>query len=83
MPTTKLNLTSSDLAAPFAGDWAERYPPILSRRQVAGLLGLSVKTIDDWLSKGRLDGTFRKRGKHLFFWRDRLLENVFNGKEWR
>jgi hypothetical protein len=31
-------------------------------RQLAGLLGLSRKTIDVWISKRRLDGSFRKRG---------------------
>jgi hypothetical protein len=46
------------------------------------LLGLSVKTIDEWMSKGRLDGTYCKRGKHARFRRDRALDVVFNGKEW-
>jgi hypothetical protein len=31
------------------------------------------------MAKGRLDGTYRKRGKHLLFWRDRLLDTVLNG----
>jgi hypothetical protein len=31
---------------------------------------------------GRFDGTFRKRGKHLRFWRDRVIDQFFNGPEW-
>jgi len=34
------------------------------------------------MAKGRLDGTYRKRGKHALFWRDRALNVIFNGKEW-
>jgi hypothetical protein len=57
-------------------------PAILSPNQLAGLLGLSVKTIYEWIALGRLDGSFRKRGKRLLIWRDRALDIVFNGKEW-
>ena len=42
-----------------------------------------VGTIRDWVSKDRLDGSFRRRGKHLFFWRDKVLDIVFNGTEWK
>jgi excisionase family DNA binding protein len=54
----------------------------LSPKQLAGLLGLSVKTIYEWVEKGRLDGAFRRRGKHLLLWRDRALDILFNGKDW-
>ena len=43
---------------------------------------MSVKTIYEWMSKGRLDGAYRKRGKHALIWRDRALDVLFNGKEW-
>ncbi len=75
-------LSTEEIARPFAGEWGERYPPILSVAQVAGLLGLSVKTIYEWSQKGRLDGTYRKRGKHLLFWRDKLINLIFNGSDW-
>lgn len=55
---------------------------IMSPAQLAELLGLSVKTIYDWIAHGRLDGAFRKRGKHNLIWRDRALEIIFNGPEW-
>ena len=48
-------------------------PPILSPRALAGLLRLSVKTIYEWKAKGRLDGAYRKRGRHCLIWRDRAL----------
>lgn len=57
-------------------------PPILSPQQLAVLLGLSVKTIYEWIARGRLDGAFRKRGKHNLIWRDRAFKILFNGPEW-
>jgi hypothetical protein len=50
--------------------------------QVAELLGRSPKTIDDWRAKGRFDGAYRRRGKHCIYWRDRVIDKVFNGAEW-
>jgi excisionase family DNA binding protein len=58
-------------------------PPILSPAQLAGLLNLSVKTVYEWIAKGRLDGAFRKRGKHVLIWRDRVLDLLFNGPAWK
>ena len=58
-------------------------PAVLTPKQLAQLLGLSVKTIYWWIARGRLDGAFRKRGNHVLLWRDRAIEIVFNGPEWR
>lgn len=82
MPSRKLNLTDDEIARPFAGAEGEQFPVILSPDQLAELVGLSVKTIYEWMSKGRLDGAYRKRGKHVLIWRDRALDVLFNGKEW-
>lgn len=82
MASRKLNLTDDEIARPFAGPAAERFPVILSPDRLAELLGLSVNTIYEWMSKGRLDGAYRKRGKHALIWRDRALDVLFNGKEW-
>jgi excisionase family DNA binding protein len=82
MPSRKLNLTEDEIASPFTGALAEQFPPILSPTQFAALLGLSVKTIYEWMMKGHLDGAYRKRGKHVLIWRDRALDLVLNGKEW-
>ena len=57
-------------------------PPIVSPTGLAEVLGLSVKTVYEWIARGRLDGAFRKRGKHVLIWRDRVIEEIFNGKDW-
>ena len=82
MPGKKPNLTTEEIALPFQGELAERFPPTLSPKQFAELLGLSVKTVYEWLAKGRLDGAYRKRGKHCLIWRDRAVKIMFDGKEW-
>jgi excisionase family DNA binding protein len=56
--------------------------PVLTTAAIAKLLAVSKKTIDEWVSRGFLDGTFRKRGKHRLFLRERVLDRVFNGPEW-
>lgn len=75
-------LTTDEIRHPFEGAWGDRYPPVLSVEQASDLLGISVKTLYEWRAKGRLDGTCRKRGKHLFFWRDKIIDIIFNGKDW-
>lgn len=82
MGAKKPNLSPEEIARPFTGECAERFPPILSPRQLAGATGLSVKTIYEWITKGRLDGCYRKRGKHVLIWRDRALSILLDGKEW-
>lgn len=64
------------------GGAGDRYPPILSPAQLAELLGKSPKTIYHWIAKGRLDGAFRKRGKHCLIWRTRALNLLLNGSDW-
>ena len=82
MSAKKPTLSAADLARPFAAELAAEYPPILSPTQLAGLLGRSPKTVYDWMARGRLDGAYRKRGKHALIWRDKALDILFNGKEW-
>jgi len=78
---TKL-LTAEEISRPFQGEWADRFPPILSHELAAKLLGIATSTLYEWKSEGRLTGCFRKRGKRTFFWRDKLIDSIFNGKEW-
>jgi excisionase family DNA binding protein len=75
-------LTDDEIRQAFAGKAGEDFPVILSPAKLAALLDLSPKTIYDWIARGRLDGSFRKRGKHVRFWRDRALDLLFNGKDW-
>jgi len=79
----KATLTSEQVRDAFAGQAGETFPVILSPAQLAALLGLSVKTIYEWISRGHLDGAFRKRGKHVLIWRNRVIDILFNGKEWK
>jgi excisionase family DNA binding protein len=78
----KRQLTTDEISQAFAGKAGEDFPVILSPAMLAALLQLSPKTIYEWIARGRLDGSFRKRGKHVLFWRDRVLDILFNGKDW-
>ena len=82
MSTRKRILQSDEIAAAFQGPAGSQFPVILNPAQLADLLGLSVKTVYEWIARGRLDGAFRKRGKHVLIWRDRVIDILFNGKEW-
>ena len=75
-------LSPAEISHAFTGDTGGRCSPILTPAELAALLGLSRKTIYEWIAKGRLDGAFRKRGKHVLIWRDRALDIIFNGKDW-
>ena len=55
---------------------------VLNAREAAAFLRISLSTLYEWCSRGRLDGTFRKRGKRLLFHRERLVEEIFNGEPW-
>jgi excisionase family DNA binding protein len=79
----KRPIAKEEIRQAFVGPGADTAPPILSPAQLAALLNLSVKTIYEWIAKGRLDGAFRKRGKHVRIWRDRVLDLFFNGPEWQ
>jgi len=78
----KIVIDQADLDRAFFENSDGRFPPVLNVTQAAELLGVSVKTIYDWSSKGRLRRCSRRRGKRLYFWRDRLIREVFEGKEW-
>jgi excisionase family DNA binding protein len=76
-------LTGDEIRQAFAEGSAALVPVILSPDQLAELLGLSVKTVYQWIAAGRLDGAYRKRGKHVLLWRDRAIDVLFNGPEWQ
>jgi hypothetical protein len=76
------SLSRTEIANAFKGETGEAFPPFLNLEDVAHLLGRSIKTLREWISKGYFKGCFRKRGKRLSFWRDRVVERFFNGPEW-
>jgi hypothetical protein len=79
-----LDLTPEEIAQACDIDAARQaYPLVMNITQVAAMLGVSVKTVRGWRSRGYLNNTFRRRGKRLFFWRDRVLRWFFNGPRWK
>jgi len=83
MSGKRVNLKPNEIAAAFSIEEIRRdFPPVIQPVQLAKLLGISVKTVYFWAGAGRLDGSFRKRGKHILFWRDGVLDLIFNGPEW-
>ena len=82
MSAGKRTLSRDEITRAFEGAAGERFPAILSPAGLADLLGLSVKTVYDWIARGRLDGAYRKRGKHVLIWRDRAIDILFSAKDW-
>ncbi len=74
-----LKLTDREITSTFADPlWAARFPPVMSIEQSADLLQIPKGTIYDWRSRGLLGSCSRKVGKHVRFYRDRLIRLVFN-----
>jgi len=74
-----LKLSAREITTAFQSPgWAEKYPPILTVDEAAALLRVPKATIYDWRSRGLLSGCCRKVGKHLRFFRDRLLQRIFD-----
>lgn len=74
-----IKLSAAEVRAAFeASNWSTAYPPILSVEQAARLLQVPKATIYDWSSRGLLRGCGRRMGKHLRFFRDRLIARIFN-----
>lgn len=82
MSSRKRPISKEEIHQAFSGPTADSIPAILSPARLAALLDLSPKTIYGWIAGGRLNGAFRKRGKHVLIWRDRALDLLFNGAEW-
>lgn len=66
--------SKQELAAMFAGDWATKFPPILTVEQTCDLIQLPKGTLYDWSSRGLLDGCAQRAGKHLRIHRDRFIQ---------
>lgn len=82
-PKKERLLSLEEIRQSFEGPDAASVAPILSIKQVAALLGVGVGTVRHWLLHDRLEGTYRKRGKRLFFSRDKVLDLLFNGPDWK
>ena len=79
MSTSRRKLTQSEIDQAFQG---RSLPLAISPKDFAELIGVSVRTVYDWRDKGRLEGAYRKRGKHLLIHPRRAYEILFNGASW-
>ncbi len=61
---------------------ANEWPPVLTVEQAAALLHVSKSTLYEWHRRGRLKGCCRRRGKHLRFLRNRLIQAFFFEEDW-
>jgi hypothetical protein len=52
------------------------FPPILSPAQAARMLDRTIGAAYHWPASGKFDGASRVRGKHRFYWRDRLVAGM-------
>ena len=77
-PTPRLRLTRDEIAHGVAS-----FPTILRPGQLAAMTGVCRKTIYLWLAQGRLDSAARKRGKHWLIARDKAIDTLFNGSDWK
>ena len=74
-----LKLSEHEIKSAFtAGPWAERFPPVLTIDQAAELLQVPKSTLYDWRSRGLLGRCSRRVGKRVLFFRDRLIQQIFN-----
>jgi excisionase family DNA binding protein len=77
--TEGIGLTPREIAAAFSDErTAGKCPPVMTVDEAADLLRVPKHTIYDWSSRGLLKGCSRRMGKHLRFFRDRLLLHAFN-----
>lgn len=77
MESKRLGLSKDEIRSAIGGT---KYA--LHVEEVAERFGIPEKTLYEWKAKGRLEGTYRKRGKYILFWPDRIIDRIFNGPEW-
>ena len=80
--TLSMRAVTKEVAELFDNREADKWPPVLTVKQAAALLGVSASTLYEWRRCGRLNGCCRKRGKHLRFLRNRLIQAFFFGEDW-
>ncbi len=66
---------------PVLSGQEENLPLILKLADVAAYFNRRPSTIYEWKARGLMDNACRKRGKHLFFWRDKVTKLKHEIKE--
>jgi len=75
----KLKITKEEVGQMFTDPhWSAKFPPVLTIAQVAELLQIPTSTLYQWKSQGKLVGCYQRTGKHLRFFRNRLILRIFN-----
>jgi hypothetical protein len=76
-----LRLSSAEINRAFAEPaLAAQFPPVLTLSQASALLAVPLGTLRDWRSRGRMARCSRRVGRSVRVWRDRLIDDFFNGK---
>ncbi|HVK08498.1 MAG TPA: helix-turn-helix domain-containing protein [Gemmataceae bacterium] len=83
MRTRPKPLTEAELAAACRDGSGVPLKPVMSPDEFAEFVGLSVKTVYEWLARGRFSNAARRRGKHVLIWRDRAISELFSGPDWK
>lgn len=81
MSDPAIKLTKKEIAAAFGNDAAGDFPPILTMEQVSEMLQVPMSTLKQWKTEGRFDGCFRRVGKRVRWFRDRVIEKYFNANQ--
>ena len=83
MSSSPIRLTQAEIQKAMQGpDGSLVYPPIINTEEAARMLRIAKSTLYDWMRQGKLNGAYRRRGKHALFVRDRLIKLVFEGPDW-
>jgi excisionase family DNA binding protein len=75
----KHKLTGKELADLLNDpNWRSPLPPLLTPKDIATALGVSVNTVYAWSSQGRLDECKVQVGKYRRFLRDKFFQLLIN-----
>lgn len=81
--SNSMKLGAEEIGTLFDNPDGNKWSPVLTTEEAAELLHVSKSTLYEWHRLGRLKGCCRKRGKHLRFLRNRLIQTFFDGEDWR
>lgn len=76
-----IKLTKKEINAAFGDEAGGGFPAILTMEQVSAMLQVPMSTLKQWKTEGRFDGCYRRVGKRVRWFRDRVIEKYFNGNQ--
>lgn len=74
--------TRDEIHKAFANGAFSKFGAVLTTKEVAEILSVTPKTVNAWKNAGLLEGTYRQQRGEDRYWRDRLIECYFNGRDW-